>query len=458
MKKILPIIIIISLFGILGSFYLFSQNNYKKMINEEVFPNKSTLIINDSITDISNQNVDLVYNDFLKNYEKHKNFIVKLNDNELIIDLSDCYENSLVLEDFKNLFKEIKYKDYLLNKPFKFTLSNSLKTDEKKIEESFNQFIKSLDYDYIESKDAYFDENTYTVIKEVQGTELNKELVLTKLKETFNKNESFLNLNNNEFYLKPNITAKDIEEDYQDLLDIYNWNVSYSVNDYTIHMKDFMSYVSKKDDGTYYIDTSFINKEVLKLSKDIDEVGIERTFNSTLDGFVTVSGGTYGQVMDNEKEIAYLIEKLNKRESISYREPVWKVAPKDDNYKNTYIEIDLSAQHVWYYVNNELIMDADCVTGTANTSRKTPEGYYYVSEKVDGKYLIGADYKTWVDKWMRITNRGHGLHDASWRTEEEFGGDTYKTNGSHGCINLPTEFAYDLYDAIDVGVLVIIHE
>ena len=35
------------------------------------------------------------------------------------------------------------------------------------------------------------------------------------------------------------------------------------------------------------------------------------------------------------------------------------------------------------------------------------------------------------------------MHDATWRGK--FGGQIYKTSGSHGCINLPLSFIKDFY-------------
>ena len=48
-----------------------------------------------------------------------------------------------------------------------------------------------------------------------------------------------------------------------------------------------------------------------------------------------------------------------------------------------------------------------------------------------------------------------GLHDASWQTN--FGGDTYKTKGSHGCINLPSDQAKIIYETIDKGYPILLY-
>lgn len=46
-----------------------------------------------------------------------------------------------------------------------------------------------------------------------------------------------------------------------------------------------------------------------------------------------------------------------------------------------------------------------------------------------------------------------GIHDADWR--REFGGEIYRTNGSHGCINTPPEVMSELYELVEIGTPVV---
>ena len=62
------------------------------------------------------------------------------------------------------------------------------------------------------------------------------------------------------------------------------------------------------------------------------------------------------------------------------------------------------------------------------------------------------EYETKVTYWMPF-NGGIGLHDANWRSS--FGGNIYQTNGSHGCINLPTAAAKEIYDRVYDGIPII---
>ena len=74
--------------------------------------------------------------------------------------------------------------------------------------------------------------------------------------------------------------------------------------------------------------------------------------------------------------------------------------------------------------------------------------------KQKNRVLRGANYATPVKYWMAVN--GHiGIHDATWR--EEFGGNIYETDGSHGCINTPLEAMAELYEMVDEGTPVIIY-
>ena len=68
-----------------------------------------------------------------------------------------------------------------------------------------------------------------------------------------------------------------------------------------------------------------------------------------------------------------------------------------------------------------------------------------------------GDY--FVNYWMAITRGGrYGFHDADgWRAPKEYGGDTYKTSGSGGCVNMPREKIAIMYDLVPDGTPVVIY-
>jgi len=144
------------------------------------------------------------------------------------------------------------------------------------------------------------------------------------------------------------------------------------------------------------------------------------------------------------------------------REGRYKNASEDSTYRaelsdQTYVDVCIDEQIVRYYENGILVRQSPCVTGLPDGGRSTPKGTYELQTHAKGKYLTGPTWHVWVDYWMRFTTNGAcGLHDATWRDDSEFGGETYKTNGSHGCVNLPHEFAEWLFDRVDVGTVVVV--
>ncbi|MBQ5756852.1 MAG: L,D-transpeptidase [Erysipelotrichaceae bacterium] len=126
---------------------------------------------------------------------------------------------------------------------------------------------------------------------------------------------------------------------------------------------------------------------------------------------------------------------------------------------NKLVEVDISEQTLWYYENGELIFSSPVVTGNADFGTGTPTGTYYVRRMKSPNTLRGADYVEYVDYWIGWDNDGghiFGFHDASWRNGE-FGGDIWLTNPSHGCVNMPTDKAAQLYNSVEIGTEVYIH-
>lgn len=121
----------------------------------------------------------------------------------------------------------------------------------------------------------------------------------------------------------------------------------------------------------------------------------------------------------------------------------------------TYVDVNIESQTMTLFTNGIPVLSSPCVTGTPKNGRSTPTGMWYIMEKTPGKRLKGSSWDVWVNRWMRFTPDSCGLHDASWRGK--FGGTIYKSNGSHGCVNLPKDVAYTLYDLVAVGTPVIVH-
>ena len=121
---------------------------------------------------------------------------------------------------------------------------------------------------------------------------------------------------------------------------------------------------------------------------------------------------------------------------------------------DSYVEADLTHQHLYLYEDGAIIFETDFVSGSMSSTPDciTPEGVFGVTYKTTNAVLRGATYETPVNYWMPFYGN-YGMHDATWRVE--FGGQIYIQNGSHGCINLPLSAAALIYEHVSTGFPVI---
>lgn len=193
---------------------------------------------------------------------------------------------------------------------------------------------------------------------------------------------------------------------------------------------------------------------IFSLADRYDTYNKPREFLTTRGDVVTIEKGTYGNKIDKEAEIEYLSEAfLEKRREI--RIPKYEqeaLYPGKDDLGDTYVEIDLTQQKMYYYVDGEISLETPIVSGNMQGGYDTPERVCYIYQKQTDRILRGPGYASPVDYWMPVYGN-IGIHDASWRSE--FGGEIYKTNGSHGCINTPFEAMKALFEEVEIGTPVI---
>lgn len=210
------------------------------------------------------------------------------------------------------------------------------------------------------------------------------------------------------------------------------------------------------EDGRLVLDEEAVRGWVQALALEYDTCDTEKEFNSTRGDVVTVKYVTYGTKLDVKTEEEYLLETLcSELKGTENHVPVYLqegyVRGLDD-IGGTYIEIDMTEQKMYYYVDRELTLETDVVTGNTGRRMGTPQGINFVYGKQRNRTLRGRDYASFVKYWVPV--KGNiGIHDASWRNK--FGGEIYKTNGSHGCINTPTDVMSQLYEMVEIGTPVV---
>jgi hypothetical protein len=203
-------------------------------------------------------------------------------------------------------------------------------------------------------------------------------------------------------------------------------------------------------------DENKIRNYVYRISSIFNTFGNTRNFVTTSKKTVQVSGGNYGWIVNNAKEVKDLIE-IVKNGQDATKEPAFSqtaMVKGSNDIGNTYVEVNLTKQHEWFYKNGALIVEGDVVTGNVSNNTGTPVGTYVLNYKEKNATLKGEDYSSPVDYWMPF-NGNIGIRDASWRSE--FGGNIYMTNGSHGCVNSIYNVAKTIFENIDPGTPIVVY-
>ena len=306
-----------------------------------------------------------------------------------------------------------------------------------------------------------FINGSYNVIEEVYGNKIIKDELYEHIEKSILEGVRKLDLNENLCYENPRYTVNsDITLKTRNLLNVYvRAKITYKFgSEKEILDGNIISgWLSVDKNLEPVISEIAVMKYVRELSKKSDTVGITRNFKTAMGKIVKVSGGIYGFQINRDAEVEVLLKNI-KLGKVFEKEPLYtrKALYREENdIGNTYVEINITRQHLWFYKNGKLITQGSVVTGNPSRGRSTVLGTYMLNYKQKGAKLTGPGYEAPVTYWMPFFGN-IGLHDASWRYS--FGGEIYKSRGSHGCINAPIYLAKTIYDNIEEGTPIICYE
>lgn len=359
--------------------------------------------------------------------------------------------------------------------PVSYTTATNTTFDRALLETELKNLNCAQEENQVTPENAYVtfndSQSSFEIVPETEGSKLVLKKAYQALDEAVTEN-----LQSVDFNAASDVYASaSVKSDSPELLatrDAYNnfakASITYTFGDQTVTLdgntiKTWLQFDDKgklvQDDASFQ---QHVNEFVAQLAAEHDTVGTSRSFNTTSGRTVSVYGSAYGWQINQSEEAAQLMQEIRSGTQTT-REPVYSMRANTYGYNDigsTYIEVDLSNQHLYYYQNGSVILESDFVSGNMSyEDRQTHEGiftlYYKKSPDVlrgpklpNGKY----EYETPVTYWMPFDG-GIGFHDATWRSN--FGGDDYLTNGSHGCINMPYDNAAALYNLIDYNVPIV---
>jgi hypothetical protein len=333
-------------------------------------------------------------------------------------------------------------------------MSQIVTYDEELLKENFDKLSCLDSSNIIKPQDASLEyaEDGYKIVDEVKGNSINKDIFYDSVVDAIIKSKVNLNLDASNCYENPKFTSTSQEViDAKNLLDKYaGIEITYNSGDKKeiIDGDIIHTWLEVDKDMKVLINEEKVRNSTYRISSVFNTFGNTRNFVTTDKNIIQVSGGNYGWIVNNAKEAKDLIENIKNGQDI-IKEPAYAQTAKvkgSSDVGNTYVEINMTKQHLWFYKNGSLVVEGDVVTGNQSTNNLTPAGTYILNYKERNATLKGEDYSSPVEYWLPF-NGNIGIHDASWRSE--FGKEIYMTDGSHGCINSPYELAKTIYENIE---------
>lgn len=323
--------------------------------------------------------------------------------------------------------------------------------------------LNCLNKEFIEPQNVSFrySNGSYETVREVYGNKVNKDKLVAAIKSSVLRGESKLDLNKNLCYENPKYTiGSDKTSETKNTLNKYvSTKITYMFgSENEVLDGDIISqWLDVNEDLEVLIDEKAVLEYVQKLGKKYDTVGAARRFKTSINKVLEVKGGFYGWKINRLAEAKAILESI-KLSEVTEKEPIYTqkaITRGKDDIGDSYVEINLTRQYLWFYKDGKLITQGPVVTGDPNKGNATDTGVYMLNYKEKESTLRGAGYEVEVTYWMPFN--GHiGIHDASWRYF--FGGSIYKGNGSHGCVNAPLYLAKKIFEYIEEGTPIICYE
>ena len=442
---------------------------------------------------VSGMNKETAKNTLESFYKNYKLKVVLIDDSEKLIDGKDISMVIKLNDEFNNCLKKQNSYLWFVNmfKHYDFTVSADTSWEEAALEDIFSDMSVLKKKNMESPQNAYVgvEDGKFVIVKEVLGTTIIEQKFKESIEEGLRNVVAELNLLEQGCYELPKVYEDDtaLKKELDAKKEYADHEIKLQLDDLTIEpgMELYSEVLEKKGDS-YEVSETKIQKYVEKLAEKYDTLGTDRTFTTSWgDKQIQTHGEAFGYVMNQEDTVKALSKALKEKKAATVEVVFDKkgYTLKDENdIGNTYIEVNLSEQHVYAYKDGKKVAEGDCVSGNESAGRGTCTGLYAIQDKLSPTVLRGEkkpvtktitkknkkgkkvkvekttyeyEYESPVTYWMQF-NGGIGLHDAAgWRST--YGGSIYYYSGSHGCVNLPLDLAKTLYENFDVGTPVVVY-
>lgn len=337
--------------------------------------------------------------------------------------------------------------------------------DEDKLDSALDGFPfmdKSKQIDPVDATVSDYDKKDgYTLVESVSGTAIDKPVLKENIEKALYGLADTYQITEGNGYLAPKIANDD--EKLLAAIDTMNKyagsEIDYEIGSEkeTLDINTFADWLSVNDNEKAEIDEEKVADYVAELGTKYNTYGKSKQLATSYGTTITMSNCHYGWKIDAETEAAAIIDDIKGGEKVTrdLNYQYTAASHTGNDYGNSYVEINLTAQHLYLYKNGSLVIDSDFVSGNPSKGNATHTGVFGVTYTERDATLKGQNYATPVSFWMPF-NGNEGMHDATWRSS--FGGSIYKRNGSHGCVNLPYSVAQTIFENVSAGFPVFVYE
>ncbi len=342
-------------------------------------------------------------------------------------------------------------------------------------EEQMKAVVQSLPFmdqeQMIPPQNAYIEDtqDAYIIVPEVEGTTLDVDKFFEVLSQAIHQGKQELSLEEEDCYLRPEIyqDSEALQSEKDTLNRLTQADITYTALDkaYVIDRTVLKTWLQKDENGQYGIDDEKIIQFIQNLASEIDTYGGTRKFTTQAGKTITLETNEYGWKVNQEKSIEELrVAVLNgfQGDMELVYEHTANATGKDD-LGNTYIEISISAQKLWYYKDGKKVLETKIVSGKESKKEyATPRnGCWVVSAKEKNYTITGPlkangkpEYKEAAKYWVAFHGDIGIYYD---KDRKKFGGTIYKKNGSYGSIQISEKTAKTIFEDVEIGTPVIVY-
>lgn len=296
-----------------------------------------------------------------------------------------------------------------ISKDHSHTVNVKLTYDESKLVKLVEGMDCFKEENIEKPEDAYlkYTDNGYEIVPEKKGNQPLEEQIMLDVKAVIEERQAVLKLNDSD-YMQPAVTSEDpkLQEKLQVTEKYKNMSITYEIegSEQVLDGQTILSWLTINDDLSVTVDPDMAASYAQQLASKYNTYAATRSFVTTNGDTIKIGGGDYGWVIDKKGEAARIIEDIEKGESVT-REPEYEqraFVEGADDIGNTYIEIDYTNQHLWYYIDGSILMDSDLVSGNLNNGNGSPDGVFKIISRQSPATLVGEDYESDVTYLCRL--------------------------------------------------------